>query len=290
MVKKKLSNQSGQVLLMLILISSVLLTVGLSMSQVGVNETKISKLEEESKKAFQAAEAGIEQTIEDLKDSPNTPGIETPINLNQVNVTTKVTNSNADDPNSSIDDPRYFKTPLVKKDDQFTFFLTKYDPTSSDPWSTDIYNGNLNFYLNSNNKTNCGAGRDVPAIELTYIYGDTTFTTEKYMIDPLCNAFNEPANRILTTVDNTSSIAFFSDFKQKTNETLNINSGNNPKIIVARVLYSDTMIGFLGDNPLKEQGKFITSTATSTSNNVTKKIELFQSLPQIPADFFVTSF
>lgn len=278
MLTKKLGNQNGQVLLMLILISSVLLTVGLSMSQVNVNETKITKLEEEAKKSSQAAEAGIEKTIDEIKTNPLTTQITImPDRLNGVKVQTEVTKTN--DKNGGTQ----FKTPVLKKDEQFTFYLAKYDSTAGS-WS-EPFNGNLTFYLNSNKKVNCGSGRDVPAVELTYIYTNPS-TAEKYIIDP-CGTFTTPANKILTTIDNSN--ATMSEFAKRTNTVFDIDSSKAPKIIVARVLYGDTMLGFESPSQLKEQGKIITSTADS-STNVTKKIELFQSLPQIPADFFVTSF
>lgn len=275
MVKKKLSNQSGQVLLMIILISSVLLTVGLSMSQIGVNETKISKLEEESKKAFQAAEAGIEKTIEELKDNPDYTGIpRNSIDLNNVGVSTEVTTATGTE----------FKTPVIKKDDQYTFYLASYD-AKNNIWGTS-YTGNLTFYLNSNQRACPASGHQgVPAIELTYIYGTgNSYSTKKYMIAP-CGGFS--GTNVLQTVDGSYTLNS-STFKHKTNATLATPA--NAKIVVARVLYADTIIGFKGSADLVEQGKFITSTATSASNNVSKKVELFQSLPQIPADFFVTSF
>lgn len=272
MRKKKLSNQSGQVLLMLILISSVLLTVGLSMSQIGVNETKISKLEEESKKAFQAAEAGIENTIEKLKTNPNYGGESSIGNFDNIGVGTTVRDTTG----------KTFKTPVIKKDDQYTFYLASYDPVTypnTNGWGAS-YTGNLKFYLNSDQKT-CPAS---PAIELTYIYGaNNSYNIKKYMMDP-CDRFG--STNVLATEDagyNLDSTSFKSRTSFQTVPT-------DAKIVVVRVLYADTIIGFEGSTALKEQGKYITSTATSNSNNVSKKVELFQSLPQIPADFFVTSF
>lgn len=279
MIKIKPSNQSGQVLLMLVLISSVLLTVGLSMTQIGVNETKISKLEEDSKKAFQAAEAGIEKTLDAMKTNPNTTGESIAReNLNQVAVQTKVVKSNDADATKFI-------TPVIRKDEQFTFYLSGYDPVTG-LWSDTAIDNNLTFYLNSNKK-NCSTRNNVPAIELTYIYSSPSFASEKWIIDP-CGTFTSPDNRILSTVDSGIE-TYFAEFQTKTSDLMTISSSKKPRIIVARVLYADTMIGLKGSTALKEQGKFITSTADS-STNVTKKIELFQSLPQIPADFFVTSF
>ena len=58
------SRQSGQILLIVVLTMIVALTVGLSIAARIVTELKISKQNEESQRAFQAAEAGIQQTIQ----------------------------------------------------------------------------------------------------------------------------------------------------------------------------------------------------------------------------------
>ena len=53
------AKQQGQILLIIILLSTVILTVVLSVSQISTQEQRIARLEEDSKKAFAAAEAGI---------------------------------------------------------------------------------------------------------------------------------------------------------------------------------------------------------------------------------------
>ncbi|MFZ1549746.1 MAG: hypothetical protein WAT44_04755, partial [Microgenomates group bacterium] len=52
---------------------------------------------------------------------------------------------------------------------------------------------------------------------------------------------------------------------------------------------SSTTLGLVGTSTLQASGQTVTSQAT-TRTGVTKKVQLFQSYPQIPAEFFFTSF
>ncbi len=59
-MKNKLNKQKGQVVLMVLLASALVLTLGLSASKQATVETKIETDQELLKKAFNAAESGIE--------------------------------------------------------------------------------------------------------------------------------------------------------------------------------------------------------------------------------------
>ena len=62
----------------------------------------------------------------------------------------------------------------------------------------------------------------------------------------------------------------------------------NMKLVIVRVLNTATRLGFTG-NGMKAQEE-LSRLEAKTQTSATKKIELFQSYPQIPSDFFVTSF
>jgi len=59
----KSNKTSGQTLLIIILIAAVILTVGLAVASYSITDIKISQQEEESARAFSAAEAGIEESL-----------------------------------------------------------------------------------------------------------------------------------------------------------------------------------------------------------------------------------
>ena len=67
---------------------------------------------------------------------------------------------------------------------------------------------------------------------------------------------------------------------------------SNQALLIARSLFASTRVGLEltgGGTTLPVQGKYVTSEA-KTPSGVSRKVQLFQSYPQIPAEFFVTSF
>lgn len=256
-------RQRGQILIIIILLSTVLITVALSISQITTQETQVAKLEEESKKAFAAAEAGIDAA---LKTGDVTIGEE----AGQLNVGEGITGQ------ATVETTKKptFVTPLLKKDEQYTLYLADYNTTNNS--FSGYFSGSLTFYLDNN------GGSDCPAIELTLISSSDTIT--RRLIDPCTQA--GPID-----IPTTNSGAPFKlkgiDFYYKTSSSLSV---NNTKLIIARVLFEETRIGIDAEGVnLPLQGKTVTSQA-KTSTGVAKKIQLFQSYPQIPAEFFVTSF
>ena len=65
-------NESGQVLLILVLIASVFLTIGISLVETTVQESQTAKITEDSKRAESAAEAGLDAAIESGGDITGT--------------------------------------------------------------------------------------------------------------------------------------------------------------------------------------------------------------------------
>ena len=59
-MKQKIRNQKGQVVLMVLLASALVLTLGLSASRITTTETKIDTDQELLKRAFNTAESGID--------------------------------------------------------------------------------------------------------------------------------------------------------------------------------------------------------------------------------------
>jgi Tfp pilus assembly protein PilX len=261
--KHQNKNNQGQVLLIIILISAVLLTVGLSVSQLGNQDTKIAKIEADSKKAFSAAEAGLDAA---LKSSGT------------VNIANLLPAGSGVSGYATADATLKptFVSPLVKKDDQYTFYLGDYANNFSS-----YYTQALNVYYQSN-KTN------IPAIELTLIKNNGTVIRFAADSEGRITGATTPGNANYT-LSGYSQTPF--------SYQVNINQasiGGTTKFLIVRALYHDTKIGLeatglIGNPLLPLQGKTVTSTAI-TSTNVAKRIQLFQSYPQFPADFFVTSF
>ena len=65
-MQKRMKRQDGQVGLIVLLIAAVILTVGISVAQRGVSETRYTAETEEQTQALNVAEAGIEDVLDDL--------------------------------------------------------------------------------------------------------------------------------------------------------------------------------------------------------------------------------
>lgn len=269
------NNQRGQILLIIILLSTVLVTVGLSVSHVTTEETKISKLEEENKKAFAAAEAGIEarlkSTTGDITNLQNLLPTNSGIQSGQALLTTTTGQT--------------FVTPaLINKDQQYTFYLVNYDKTNNTFGAN--YTPSVDIYFNS---TNAGCNAK-PVLEISLI-NDANAITRK-LADP-CGTIGADlavANANFTPTGTTITFRSHLQASLPTDNRPDINI-DNIRLMIVRVLVQSTYLavqrGSAGDLP--PQGQIITADA-KTQTNVAKKIQLLQSYPQLPADFFVTSF
>lgn len=257
--------KKGQALLIAIMLLATAITIALAVTYRSTTDTQLTKLEEESQKALAAAEAGIEAALR-----------------SNTNITIADLNLGGDFSGSAtIDDTstrKTFITPNMKKDGQYTFYLAKYDP-STNTFTTNganRYNGNLTFYFGTEGGKNCSSDTP-PALELTLIKIDGTI--QRKLVDP-CDRIG--VSDLSTSTNGNLDGTKFNFYT----ETLAV---SNEKIMFIRVFYEDTKIGIKGNNALPLQGRIIVSQATSPGG-VTKKVQLFQSYSQIPAEFFVTRF
>lgn len=258
-------HQEGQALLIIVMLLATALTVVLTVSFTTTTQTQTTKLEEESKKALAAAEAGIETRLKAASDIADLGTL----NLGP-NITGSVTAASISEPD--------FITPLLLQDEQYTFYLADYDTTTNT--FSNYYSGNLTtIYFGSQGGSDCTT-RNTPALELAFI--SSTNTVTRKIIEP-CST----GKFLGTSSINTTSGSFSFKGENFTYKTVVSESINNTKVIIFRALFSGTKIGIQGSVDLKAQGKTITSEAKTPM--ASKTIQLFQSYPQIPAEFFVTS-
>jgi len=251
-------QQAGQVLLITIMLLATTLTVVITNTFKSITDTQITKLQEDSQKALAAAEAGIEKSLNE-KSSGVIPNIYIgPGELNDIqDVTTTL---------STITSNTY-TTPLLTQDSQYTFYLADY------PDLTSYWAGDLTLYFAS--ETN------IPALELVLVKSDLTFV--RYIIKDTSLSFISGSNFFLPE-SGTYKLENIT-FKRK----YRLSGISNSKLLIIRLLGASSKLGFEGSSELKKQGETISSQARTTTN-IVKKVELRQSYPQIPAEFFVTSF
>ena len=264
-----MKNQKGQILLITIMLVATVLTVVLAVTFKSTTETQLTKLEEQSQKALTAAEAGIEVALQQELGSSVSIGSLPEFTGSGFSGQASV---------EALTDSK-FVSPLLLKDQQYTFYLAEY------PGFANPLNGYLALYLQSE--------ADCPALELTFL--SPTNTVKRLLVDP-CDKISKPDFSDLSTTTNpgggTYSLAGYS-FGYKTQYILLGISHplGNQAVLIARSLFASTRVGLERIDPgnLPIQGKYVTSEA-KTPSGVSRKVQLFQSYPQIPAEFFVISF
>jgi len=271
-------NNSGQALIIIVLMIALALTVIAASSYQLTVQTEGSKLQEESVRALAAADAGIEAGLQ-IANTDAAPQSYTfasqGLNLPGIDSTGSrifVTNTSSSE----------FVSSLVLKDDQFTFYALQ-PPLYAAPG----FSGNLDIYFGSEGAGNCAGARTQPALELTFIYGANN-DLQRRVVEP-CGSGTVISGSSLTSATAVSVPMQGSTFTLRT-DTISTADFPDLKMIIVRSLFANTRIGFRAlSGTFPNQGKNIEARAFSISGP-SKIVTVFQSLPQIPADFFVTSF
>lgn len=258
--------QSGQALLIAILIASVLLTIGLSLTSTTIQETRIAKLQEDSSRARAAAEAGIDYVLDQEPEGQVLLENILPIN-DDITGFAEITLEASDT----------FITPLLGKDAQYTMYLTEYNATThevTDGTFTDRIVVDRVFP----DSADCGTNSF--AAELTFINVTEGIVTRR-IVDIECD--------VISGENNEADLGFPSTIDTSTFSA-------DPHVMIVRIIAPDNnfdgaKISFTRESgqDWPAQGRSVISEAT-TGGNVSKKIKLFQSYPQFPAEFFVTTF
>ncbi len=262
-------KQKGQILLIVVLIMVVSLTVGLSVISRSITNLKISTEEADSAKALSAAEAGIQRQLQ------SSTGLSSTFSNN-----TSYTTDIAAVGGTSI---LLNGGNLVPQDEGVDLWLVPHNGNNPDytkPWSPSGPS-NLTIYW-GNTSGNCNNPNNVPAaLEIIVISGtQTSQTLTRYAYDPCITRAN--SNRFSSTSG--SGTAGGKSFPYSA--TISVTSG-----LIARVIpiYTNTYIGASSTTTaFYSQGSMISSIGTSgTSGNiVTRKVNVFQSFPQLPAEYF----
>lgn len=272
-------TQQGQILLITVMLLAAAVTVVMTIAFNSTTETQITRLEEDSQKALSAAESALEAAVQ---QKTGTVAINTLPAFAGTNITGQA---------EVIEMSGYeFVTPLLQRDEQYTFYMAGYDyeaNTWAESWPVPYAaTGDITVYLQTEQDA---GGCPGPALELTFIDAANN-TNRKAIIDP-CGVIDSTDGQPEVPTAAGGSLKNV-NFDYKTTGTGTALTGiSGMKVMMVRVLNMATRVGFQTSvsTPFKSQGRVVSSEA-KTQSGVTKKIELFQSNPQIPADFFVTSF
>ncbi|QQG44332.1 MAG: hypothetical protein HYW86_00215 [Candidatus Roizmanbacteria bacterium] len=268
-----MNNQKGQVLLIVIMLLATVSTVVMSITFKSITETQTTKLEEEAQKALAAAEAGIEQMLG--TGSTATVVLDSLPSLSGSGITGQTTIA-------SVSVPAKFNSARVSQDQQYTFYLDDY---YNGTFAGSPYIGNITLYYGDS------VGCSLMALEISILTGvSPTYTLTRYIADTGDNLTSDTEERGLDISASPISINDGSlniAYNCRTSPSITVPA--QAKLMIIRAIGNGTRLGFDGSASLKTQGKIISSEA-KTQAGVTRRVQLFQSYPQIPSDFFVTSF
>lgn len=269
--------QRGQILLIVVLTMIVALTVGLSIAARIVTELKLSKQNEESQRAFQAAEAGIQQTLE------RQASINTPILLDnnaQFSTLYEADSGPAIVVNNGLE---------VDQSVGADVWLSDYSPDPTELFLNPMGNGNpvnITIYWGSPTQTSCvtAAGEaSAPAIEVSLLKGPISNPTiERNIFEAAgCNRLN---NAVQGTTAGGPYVLRGTTFRNSANLTFNGSSLSNGLIMKVIPVYNSSVIGFQSSISFPPQGSVVTS--TGTSGDTVRKVIYYQSYPQLPLEVF----
>lgn len=268
-----MKSQPGQILLIAVMLMATVITVVMSTVFKTNTDTKLTKLEEESQKALSAAQSAFEASLKE----GNISNIST-----QLSGLSKFTGSATFNSDTGIE---FTTRAPIKTNEQYTFYLSNVAGAPEDPNFnnlTSAYSGDLNICF--------GTTSFNPALEITIVKSD--YSIEKITINPsvsnIINPSSDPPTK--TAGSGATGCPTGETFTQR--QTIDMDSG--ALFMIVRVIANSsglTKIGFKGISNLPLQERLVTAKASTTgADKVTKIIEGSQSYPQIPAEFFVTSF
>jgi hypothetical protein len=283
MLNKK-NNQSGQALLIILLTMAVVLVVVLSILSRSVTDVSVSSQDEDSLRAFSAAEAGVEKA---LIIGSNIDSAEIGNATYSVNIA------------SAAEGQKEFNYPIQPfSGESITAWFVAHDENDDLSCSVD---GKPCF---TGNSIKVCWGKDgsetIPALELSVFYADTsgnysTIQVGRAAIDP--NSSRTTANFFSTPDAGTCTILGKTYPYQKTISfaDLGISSGvyntvNGLQFMSIRSLYNISesnpigySVNFAGNGLLPSQGKSIDSSGSSGDAN--RRIDVFNTYPEV-ADIF----
>lgn len=260
-----MKTKQGQILLITVMLLATVMTIVLSVSFKSVTETQVTKLEEESQKALAAAESAIEVALKE--NSENSSITSVTLGSGSLTSITGFTGEATIDTATS----NKFISPSIIKDGSYTFYLGDYDLTEKTIGLSAAEDIILCFQ----------SGTTSPAIEVTLVKSSGV---KKYVIDDPSSSRIDNALDASVICSTNGSYGFSTVIPGAAIST-------DGQFLLVRVLYAPTKLLFSRSTDFPIQGRTISSQATSsTSTGVSKKVVLFQSYPQIPWEFFTTTF
>ncbi len=271
-------SDSGQALLIVVLIMVVFLTIGLSVVSRSIVNVKTASDQEKSQRAFSAAEAGIDEALQCIKNSGSACGITSPQTVNPNGATAQIQKVTV----SSITGNAILLNNgnQILKDDGYDLWLANSGSSSTTVDYSNPQNYNLTLYWGDPSKDPCSNA----ALEVIVISGTKAApTVQRFAYDGCLGR----ASNNFTQVSQGSFIPpgtgksfLFSQLLPST-----IIYGLLVRVVP---LYFGSAVGVSSGAPsnsvMSNQGQTIDS--TGASGDTQRKVRLFQGYPQLSSEFF----
>lgn len=255
------SKQSGQILLITLLVLTIASVIGISVVGRTTSDTSISRQVEESSRAFSAAEAGIEQALK--TGAGNVSLVLSP------DLTASVTVASVGGAIGLYEFPKQ-----AKKGETLTLWLVDHDASGAIIETRTYRNAAIDVCWNT--------GTIIPALIATVLYkenNNNTYRTLKIALDPdasrrAINNFAAP-----TTMTGGCGATTGTTYRHRINFN-DINGSVNPNsdtliMLRLRPVYADAKIIVNGFARIPFQGRRIESTGT-TAAGINRKVVVYQ--------------
>lgn len=267
---RNLKNQSGQILLITLLVLAFAVTVAISVISRSTTDVSISNQQEDSAKAFSAAEAGIEEgmrTSQDIGVTTLTAGTQYKVDVINVGGAAGI----------------YTFPSLTDNEITETLWLANHNADGSLDVDTKAFvpaTGTIDICWNK-------PGADVPAVVMTILYKrGTSYLVAKEGFDP--TAGRRATNYFLAPTSATKGAECGTgDYRNRVRlSDYGINlATDNLLMLRLRPVYTATEFSIdAGGTVLPLQGKTVTSTGT-TSSGATRKIVVVQQFSSLETFF-----
>lgn len=290
MINLEMFNQKGQIVVVLLLTMLVALSIGLVVTQKTITDVGTSTQNEQSSRAFSAAEAGIEKALQQSGSFAQASSIPAITNLGN-EATSQDIQISPDLPTQATEALEY---PKINKETIAQFWLA--NPTDL----TQGYTGErVSLYFGNPTQD---PNTPLPAVELSIIYYDTNLKTYRIMkhyldSDPsrsADNGFQDATEVNLETiqVQTFNPATFTSENSKFYAVSRNLLTGCSlncyPVIARARLLYSSksqkiALAPATGSNGFPKQANIYTSTGRAGQSQ--KKLTVFRGKYYVPPFF-----
>ncbi|MCL4353493.1 pilus assembly PilX N-terminal domain-containing protein [Patescibacteria group bacterium] len=280
-----MEKEKGQTLLIVVLVMVIALTVILSLAARSVVNLRNSNEEASSQKALSAAEAGVEEALQNAICVSSCPTVSGSINSNTFS-------TNIESLPYPSKEFLFNNGDVVAKDDGADLWLIDHNKDGSlnyaSGWQSVGGSPSLTFYWGTPSSDACSSA----ALELIVLSENNASSdngasvkSDRYIYDPCSSSSRRPGNKFSSPLSGGTVAG------QSFSYSATINIPNNSGILVrALPYYANSPIGVAagcstGQNcSLPSQGNAITS--TGTSGKTTRKITIFRGYSELPTEFF----